>query len=775
MDGHGRRMAVGAEFVRVRRGVSFRVWAPDHERVAVQVDGTDYEMVPEGGGYFETEVSTALAGSRYGFVLGGEGAGAPLPDPASRCQPDGPHGLSMVVDPDGFGWTDADWPGLGLDGQVIQEIHVGTFTPEGTWEAAAEKLPLLLGVGISCIEMMPVAAFPGRFGWGYDGVGLFAPTAQYGTPDDLRRFVDRAHGLGMGVILDVVYNHFGPDGQYAGRFAKAYFSDCYENEWGDPLNFDGPGSAGVRRFFVDNAAYWIAEFHFDGLRFDATQQIYDASPVHIVADCAAAARAAAGHRRLLLTAENTPQDIRVVRPGGQGGFGLDAIWNEDFQRAARVALTGERVAYYRDHRGSAPELAAATVFGFLYQGQRSGWEKQPRGSPAFDLPIPRFITFLENHDQVANSAKAARLVTLSNAGLLRAITALLLLGPQTPLLFQGQEFGASKPFHYFADFSGDLGRSVAEGRAGFMSQFPDAVPEVLADPTAEATWRACILDWSERDANAAWVALHRDLIRVRRTDPVIAGQGADGLVSTTPFPDLAAIRYFAPDLQDGTVVGDRLLLVNCGEALDLPTVPDPLFAPGLDRPWATLWSSEDALYGGAGAKPVCHDEGWSIPARAAVLLAPMPPQTGATEAEPPASVAAPRSEPASAAPPAPDLATSPAGASTVAEAPVPRGAESPSPASPADRAEPETTSASEEPGAGGAISASVGSTKGAEPARSGEPTATEIVVASEAAAPPAAAADALPDPAPPPGGGDTAETPEPVPPEPPDRREPGSG
>ncbi|MEJ1157146.1 malto-oligosyltrehalose trehalohydrolase [Prosthecomicrobium sp. N25] len=613
-----RRMPIGAELMPDRRGTSFRVWAPDHEAVRVRVDGVDVPMDPAGDGLFEREVPAATVGSRYGFVLGA--SEAPVPDPAARALPDGPHGLAMVVDPDAFGWTDADWPGLGLDGQVLQEIHIGTFTPEGTFEAAADKLPLLVAVGISVIEMMPVATFPGRFGWGYDGVGLFAPTPQYGTPDDLRRFIDRAHGLGMGVILDVVYNHLGPDGQYLSRCASATFSDVYENEWGAPLNFDGPGSEGVRRFFRENAAYWIREFHFDGLRFDATQQVYDSTVPHIVAECAAAARAAAGPRRLFLTAENTPQDVRVVRPAEAGGFALDTIWNEDFQRAARVALTGERVAYYADHAGSAPELAAATVFGFLYQGQRSGWERQPRGTPALDLPMKRFVTFLENHDQVANSARAERLVLLADPGLLRALTAMLLLGPQTPLLFQGQEFGSTRPFPYFADVTGDLGRGVREGRAGFMAQFPDARPDVIADPTDPATFASAVLEWGERTDNAHWVALHRDLIRLRRTDPVIADQGGHGLVATTPFPTLAAIRFLAP--QAGT--GDRLLLVNLGEDIEVPTVPDPLFATGTGGEWVTLWSSEDEAYRGRGAEPVAHGEGWSIPGRAAVLLAPGP-------------------------------------------------------------------------------------------------------------------------------------------------------
>lgn len=610
-----RRMPLGAEPLGGLDGASFRVWAPDHDRVAVRVDGIDTHLDAEGDGWFARTVPGVRIGARYGFLLGDDET--PLPDPASRSQPDGPHGLSELVDPDAFAWTDDAWPGLGLAGQVIQEIHVGTFTPEGTWRAAAEKLPLLVAVGISIVEMMPVATFPGRFGWGYDGVGLFAPTAQYGRPDDLKAFVDRAHALGMGVVLDVVYNHLGPDGQYLDRFGKAIFSATYENEWGDPLNFDGPGSAGVRRFFVENAAYWIREFHFDGLRFDATQQVFDASRPHILADCARAARAAAGDRRLFLTGENTPQDRRVIAPAETGGFEFDTIWNEDFQRAARVALTGEALAYYADHRGSAAELAAATAYGFLYQGQRSGWEKKPRGTPLGDLPLARIVTFLENHDQVANSVTAERLATLCDPALLRALTALLLLGPQTPMLFQGQEFASTRPFPYFADFSGDLGRAVAEGRAGFMAQFPGATPDRLRDPTDPETFRAAVLDWSERDARPEWVALHRDLIRLRRTDPVVAAQADPGILASTPFPDLVALRFLAAE----PTTGDRLLLVNLGERIEAGTVPDPLFATWTDGEWEERFTTEDGLYGGAGGGPTYHADGWSIPARAAVLLA----------------------------------------------------------------------------------------------------------------------------------------------------------
>ncbi len=384
-------------------------------------------------------------------------------------------------------------------------MHIGTFTPEGTYAAAAERLPLLADVGVTVIELMPVADFAGRFGWGYDGVDLWAPTHLYGRPDDLRRFVDRAHALGIGVILDVVYNHFGPDGNYLTQFSNTYFSDKYENEWGEPINFDGPGSAGVRELCVENAGYWVQEFHFDGLRLDATQQIFDASPDHLVAAIARRVRAAAGGRGCLLVAENEPQETRMVRAPEAGGYGLDALWNDDFHHAARVALTGHNEAYYSDYRGTPQEILSAVKWGYLYQGQRYAWQNERRGTPALDLPANAFVTFLENHDQVANSVRGERLTTLTSPGMLRAMTAVVLLGPATPMLFQGQEWGSTRPFVYFADHKPELAKAVDEGRRKFLSQFPSCATEAaqaqVLTPHHEATFAACKLDWAERERN----------------------------------------------------------------------------------------------------------------------------------------------------------------------------------------------------------------------------------------------------------------------------------
>ncbi len=360
-------------------GVHFRVWAPRARCVEVALEnGSAVALEPEAEGYHGGLVEAAGRGTRYRLRLG---SGRGFPDPASRFQPDGPHGPSCVIDPSTFCWSDGEWNGVRLEGQVLYEMHVGTFTPEGTWAAAARELPELARIGITVIELMPVADFPGRFGWGYDGVDLFAPTRLYGEPDDFRRFVDLAHGLGLGVILDVVYNHLGPDGNYLKEFSEHYFTDRYSNEWGEAVNFDGEGSGPVRDFVLDNAAYWIEEYHLDGLRLDATQQIYDASPEHILTALARRVRSAAGGRATLLVAENEPQDVRLVRPVEDGGYGLDALWNDDFHHAAVVALTGLNAAYYSDYHGAPQEFISVMKWGFLYQGQRYRWDSEGGGVP----------------------------------------------------------------------------------------------------------------------------------------------------------------------------------------------------------------------------------------------------------------------------------------------------------------------------------------------------------------------------------------------------------
>jgi maltooligosyltrehalose trehalohydrolase len=615
-------MPVGAELV--SGGVQFRVWAPDHLSCAVVIESGrakgEHPLEAESDGYFAGTVNGVQAGDRYRLR---PGTGGPFPDPASRFQPDGPHGPSEVIDPTAFEWIDADWKGISVEGTVLYEMHVGTFTQEGTWAAAIEQLPALADVGVTCLEVMPVNEFPGRFGWGYDGVDLFAPTRLYGRPDDFRRFVNAAHRLGLGVILDVVYNHLGPDGNYLGQFAKAYFTDRHKTEWGTAINFGGPDSGPVREFFLANAAYWVAEFHLDGLRIDATQNIYDDKPPaeHILADIGRVTRATAGGRSVLLVNENECQHSELCRPTDRGGYGLDMLWNDDFHHSLMVALTGRAEAYYTDYRGDAQEFISAAKYGYLYQGQYYSWQEKRRGRPGFDLKPAAFVTFFQNHDQVANSGRGLRAHHLTSPGRYRAAQALTLLGPGTPMLFMGQEFAASTPFHYFADHPPELAKLVEAGRVEFLDQFRALTDrrmlDVYAPPHDPATFEKCKLDHSERETHAAAWRLTKDLLTLRRTDPAFRAQAWRGVGGAVLGPQAFVLRYFQPDGLD------RLLVVNFGRDLHLLTCPEPLLAPPWGCHWTVALATEDPVYGGGGAEnPDTDHEGWRIAGEAAVALVP---------------------------------------------------------------------------------------------------------------------------------------------------------
>ena len=609
-----RRLPIGVEVG--PGGAHARVWAPRRRRVELVVEGgRAFPLDAERDGYFSATVPGLSAGTRYRFRLDG---GDAFPDPASRFQPDGPHGPSAIVDPAGFEWTDAAWRGRALRGQVLYEMHVGTYTPEGTWAAAAARLPDLVDVGVTVVEMMPVADFPGRFGWGYDGVDLFAPTRLYGGPDDLRRFVDRAHALGLAVILDVVYNHLGPDGNYLTQFSDHYFTDRYRTDWGDPVNYDGEGSGPVRELYLANARYWIDEFHFDGLRLDATQNVYDRGDDHVLAAVVRAVRDAARGRETIVVAENEPQEVRLVKPPAEGGFGIDGLWNDDLHHAARVRLTGRTEAYYADYLGTPQELVSALKYGYLYQGQWYKWQKQRRGTPSLRVPRCRFVTFIENHDQIANSARGLRLHALSSPGRHRAMTAVVLLSPGTPMLFQGQEFSSSSPFLYFADHAPELAKKVAAGRRQFLAQWPTLAGEnpCFSEPSDPRTFERCKLDHAERETHADALRLHRDLLRLRRQDPVLRAQGEGGFDGAVLSPDAFVLRYFGEDGED------RLLLVNFGRDLLLSPAPEPLLAPPEGRRWTLGWSSDDVAYGGCGSVEPALDAGWLLPGEAALLLLP---------------------------------------------------------------------------------------------------------------------------------------------------------
>jgi len=600
----------------IHGGVSFRVWAPLRKKVEVVIGDKARALDAEPNGYFSGMILGATDGSLYRFRVDG---GDAFPDPASRFQPHGPHGPSQVVDPQSFAWTATGWKGLEVrEGQIIYEMHIGTFTQEGTWHAAIRELPNLAKLGVSVLELMPIADFAGRFGWGYDGVDMFAACRLYGSPDDVRRFVDTAHSLGMAVILDVVYNHFGADGNYTGQYSRDYVSTKHKTDWGEAINFDGPNSGPVREFFTINAGYWISEFHMDGLRIDATQNIYDDSPDHILAAITREVRRAAGKRHTIVIGENEPQQVKLIRPAEQGGYGLDALWNDDLHHSAIVALTGRTEAYYTDYTGMPQEFISASKYGYLYQGQWYKWQKQRRGTPSKGAEPCAFVTFIENHDQVANSAYGQRVHEVTSPGRYRAMIAFILLGPGTPMLFQGQEFNSSKPFYYFADQQGDIAQLVRNGRREFLYQWRSVatkqLDQYMADPCSESTFVASKLDHSERVKHSKAFALHKDLIRIRRNDPVLRSPchgSIDGAVlSETAF----VLRYFNEEH------GDRLLLVNLGRLLGYNPAPEPLLAPPEDRRWEVVLSTEDPKYGGWGTPFPENDENWCIPGESAILL-----------------------------------------------------------------------------------------------------------------------------------------------------------
>jgi maltooligosyltrehalose trehalohydrolase len=583
--------------------------------------GRAYPLKSEALGYFSGLVEALGAGALYSFRLDDDPL--LLPDPASRFQPEGPHGPSQIIAPDAYVWRDGGSRGRSTKGQIIYELHFGTFTEAGTYVAAAEQLPELARIGITTLELMPIADFPGRFGWGYDGVDLWAPSHLYGRPNELRGFVDRAHELGLAVILDVVYNHFGPDGNYLKRFSPDYFTDRYENDWGEAINFDGPHCGPVREFFVQNARYWIEEYHFDGLRLDATQSILDASERHVIAEITEAVRRAAQaqHRTVFIVAENEPQDARIVRPLETGGYGCDALWNDDFHHTAHVALTGRSEAYYTDYRGSPQEFLALTKWGYLYQGQHYFWQNNCRGKAALDIDALGFVNYIENHDQVANTATGARLARISNPAQLRTLTGLLLLAPATPMLFQGQEFASSAPFLYFADHNAELAPLVRRGRKEFLEQFPSIrhpdIGSQLHDPADPSAFERCKLDFSERERHHETYRLYCDLLRLRREDPAFSAQDRRQIEGAVLSPEAFLLRYFCAE-------GDRLVIVNLGQDHELVPAAEPLLAPPDGRTWRTLWCSESPRYGGIGFSSAFDHGKWRLNGRALEVLEAVP-------------------------------------------------------------------------------------------------------------------------------------------------------
>jgi maltooligosyltrehalose trehalohydrolase len=587
-------LPIGARFDTT--GTHFRVWAPRARSVEVVLfeDGrasTSAALAPQGDGFFAAHIAGVGPGARYMYRVDG---GDPRPDPASRFQPEGVHGPSEVVDPQAYSWHDIGWRGKALEELVIYELHVGTATPAGTFEALIEGLDELKELGVTAIELMPVAAFPGRRGWGYDGVSLFAPHAAYGGPEGLRRLVDAAHARGLAVLLDVVYNHLGPDGNYLRAFSPAYFTDRHHTPWGEALNVDGPDSRPVRDFFIANTLHWAHEYHLDGLRLDATHAILDDSPTHLLAELAAAVRESlGGERRFVLIAENEENEPGIVHPAAAGGWGLDGVWADDFHHQVRVALTGEQDGYYANYSGTAADLAATLRQNWFYQGQVSPDKGAPRGAPADDLDPPHFVYCIQNHDQVGNRALGERLNHDAGLDGFRAAAALLLIAPHTPLLWMGQEWAASTPFLYFTDHNPELGRLVTEGRRKEFAHFTAFSGETVPDPQAEDTFLRSKLDRAERERepHAGVLRLHRDLLALRRDHPAMADRSRKGYSAEPAGEGAVLLRRRAGDAA-------LVAVVNLGG-------PARVRVPAGLRP---ILDSEDARYGGRGAARLEGDE-----------------------------------------------------------------------------------------------------------------------------------------------------------------------
>jgi len=596
-------------------GVQFRVWAPDAMQVDLLFDDVRVPLLPEsGGGLWSTTVPGVGAGLRYRYRMGNNGA---FPDPYSRSQPEGPHGPSEVVDPGRFGWHDAAWRGLSMRGLVIYECHVGTCTPEGTFEALIGELDELRSLGITAIELMPVGEWPGARNWGYDGVNLFAPSHVYGGPEGLRRLVDGAHARGLGVILDVVYNHLGPDGNYLAQFAEDYLTSRYRTPWGDAINFDGERSERVRKLVVDNACRWISEYHIDGLRLDATFAIIDRSPRHILAEIAAAAREVAGKRGIVLIAETNENDARYLRSSEEGGFGFDAVWADDFHHVAHAYASGERQGYYADYEGTVDELARTINRGWLYEGQAAGGSGQPRGTPSDGLPATALVYCLQNHDQVGNRTFGRRFSHVVGTETARAWSALLLLLPYTPMIFMGEEFAASSRFYYFTDHHAELGKQVAEGRRqefARMAGFEDAAHREIPDPQAEETFLASKLRRAERyeGAGPAVRRMFSELIALRREDVVLREQIRERMHASAAG-DLLLVHLWRGREH-------RLVAANLGVAIDAApkTAGVPRALTGMR--WRVAFSSDARRFGGNDDR-VRLDRGLvSLPPCSVVLL-----------------------------------------------------------------------------------------------------------------------------------------------------------
>ena len=535
--GDGRRVfhrAHGAE-IRPEGGVRFRLWAPAHERIflSLEPEGRLLPMSSAGEGWHELVLDEAAAGTLYRFALPD---GLKVPDPASRFQPQDAHGPSEVIDAAAYRWTDLGWRGRPWHEAVLYELHIGAFTEEGTFRAAIGRLDHLARLGVTALEIMPVADFPGRWNWGYDGVLPYAPDSTYGRPEDFKALIEAAHQRGLMVLLDVVYNHFGPDGNYLSTYAPGFFTKRHKTPWGDAINYDGKHAKPVREFIIENALYWIEEFNLDGLRLDAVDAIVDDSPKHVLDELAERVHAKIGDRRVHLVLENFYNEARRLARGADGKpLYYTAQWNDDVHHVLHAASTGEDRGYYADYIGDIQKLGRALTEGFVFQGEMMAYRGEPRGEPSASLPPTAFIAFIQNHDQVGNRAFGERITAIAKPEAVRAVAAVYLLLPQIPMLFMGEEWAASQAFPFFCDFVGELADAVRKGRRKEFAKFPEFKDEKvrarIPDPQAEATFASAKLNWDETatEPHAAWLEWYRRLLAVRRAEiaPRLAAIGGD--------------------------------------------------------------------------------------------------------------------------------------------------------------------------------------------------------------------------------------------------------
>jgi len=580
--------------------VHFAVWAPNAAAVSVRIHGGpaagehELERGEEPRGLWAGTVADVGAGADYTLLLRSNGKGRKgetreVPDPVSRWQPQGVHGPSRVVDPHAFDWSDGDWRGVSMAELVIYELHVGTFTAEGTFESAIPRLRALRELGVTAIEIMPVAEFPGGRNWGYDGVDLYAPQSTYGGPEGLKRLVDAAHREGLAVILDVVYNHVGPEGNYLDSFGP-YFTEAYRTPWGRAVNYDGPGSDEVRRFVLDNARYWVHEYHVDGLRLDAVHGIFDFGAVHLLQELATLVHEDAARlgRTVVVIGESDLNDPKLLREPEQGGYGLDGQWSDDFHHAVHAAITGEREGYYSDF-GDASLIAESLRDPFVYGGRYSPHRQRRHGAPSGGLEREHFVVAIQNHDQVGNRATGDRLSQVLQPDQLRLSAALLLLSGYVPLIFMGQEYGERRPFQYFVSHSDEqLVNAVREGRRKEFEAFGwgDEVP----DPQAESTFEASKLDWQclDQREHAQMLALYRDLLTLRREEPGLRPDGA--ALEVTHGEGWIRVLYHPRGEVNAQRGATLLALFNCSGAEQR--------VPLLAGHWQLRLSTDAAGYGG---------------------------------------------------------------------------------------------------------------------------------------------------------------------------------